>query len=130
MSDLGTLRGTTSLGRGINNAGQVVGSSRLANGQERAFLYSGGMMSDLNSLIDPLSGWSLRLAYDINNSGQITGLGDIGGQSRAFLLTPLASPPVGGVPEPASWAMLIADFGLVGAMQRRRKGAWRPETAG
>ncbi len=29
-------------------------------------------------------------------------------------------PPVGGVPEPASWAMLIAGFGLVGAMQRRR----------
>ena len=29
-------------------------------------------------------------------------------------------PAVGGVPEPASWAMLIAGFGLVGAMQRRR----------
>jgi len=27
----------------------------------------------------------------------------------------------GGVPEPASWAMLIAGFGLVGATQRRRK---------
>ena len=27
----------------------------------------------------------------------------------------------GGVPEPASWAMLIAGFGLVGASQRRRK---------
>lgn len=28
--------------------------------------------------------------------------------------------PVGGVPEPASWAMLIAGFGLVGAFARRR----------
>jgi PEP-CTERM motif len=28
--------------------------------------------------------------------------------------------PLGGVPEPASWAMLIAGFGLVGAAQRRR----------
>jgi hypothetical protein len=27
----------------------------------------------------------------------------------------------GAVPEPASWAMLIAGFGVVGAMQRRRK---------
>ena len=26
-----------------------------------------------------------------------------------------------GVPEPASWAMLIAGFGLVGASQRRRR---------
>ena len=30
-------------------------------------------------------------------------------------------PGVGGVPEPASWAMLIAGFGLVGALQRRRR---------
>jgi hypothetical protein len=29
----------------------------------------------------------------------------------------------GGVPEPASWAMLIAGFGLVGAMSRRRRTA-------
>ena len=28
---------------------------------------------------------------------------------------------VGGVPEPASWAMLIAGFGLVGASMRRRR---------
>jgi hypothetical protein len=30
-------------------------------------------------------------------------------------------PPVPGVPEPASWAMLIAGFGLVGAASRRRR---------
>ena len=29
----------------------------------------------------------------------------------------------GAVPEPASWAMLIAGFGLVGAVSRRRRGA-------
>ena len=29
--------------------------------------------------------------------------------------------PAGGVPEPASWAMLIAGFGLVGATMRRRR---------
>ena len=33
---------------------------------------------------------------------------------------PAVGSPTGGVPEPASWAMLIAGFGLVGAMQRRR----------
>ncbi len=32
-----------------------------------------------------------------------------------------SSPAVGGVPEPASWAMLIAGFGLVGAAARRRR---------
>ena len=32
-------------------------------------------------------------------------------------------PGGGAVPEPASWAMLIAGFGLVGAVARRRRGA-------
>jgi hypothetical protein len=39
-------------------------------------------------------------------------------------LTPAAS-PTPGVPEPASWALMIAGFGLAGAMLRRR----RPATA-
>ncbi|OYU14799.1 MAG: hypothetical protein CFE37_09070 [Alphaproteobacteria bacterium PA4] len=34
---------------------------------------------------------------------------------------PIIPPIFGGVPEPASWAMLIAGFGLVGAVQRRRR---------
>jgi hypothetical protein len=36
--------------------------------------------------------------------------------------TPLSPPPPQiAVPEPASWAMMIAGFGLVGASMRRRK---------
>ena len=39
-------------------------------------------------------------------------------------ITGLALPPgIGGVPEPASWAMLIAGFGLTGAAMRRRRTA-------
>lgn len=34
---------------------------------------------------------------------------------------PGGGPGVGGVPEPASWAMLIAGFGLTGAAMRRRR---------
>ncbi len=30
-------------------------------------------------------------------------------------------PTAGGVPEPASWAMLIAGFGMIGAVSRRRR---------
>ncbi|WP_235902546.1 PEPxxWA-CTERM sorting domain-containing protein [Sandarakinorhabdus oryzae] len=44
--------------------------------------------------------------------------GDTGGW-RANTITP----GIGAVPEPASWAMLIAGFGLVGAVSRRRRGA-------
>ena len=41
-------------------------------------------------------------------------------QSGAFL-TGLGGNPAPGIPEPASWAMLIAGFGLVGARIRRRR---------
>lgn len=36
-------------------------------------------------------------------------------------LPPPPPPPPAVVPEPGSWAMLIAGFGLIGAMQRRRQ---------
>ena len=41
----------------------------------------------------------------------------------------LAPPVVGGVPEPASWAMLIAGFGLVGGIARQRRLRNRAMTA-
>lgn len=39
------------------------------------------------------------------------------------LFTPFGETGVAGVPEPASWAMLVAGFGLVGAVRRRRRPA-------
>ncbi len=39
MTDLGTLGGTSSLGLGINDRGQVVGRSRLTSGEFRATLW-------------------------------------------------------------------------------------------
>jgi PEP-CTERM motif len=41
----------------------------------------------------------------------------------SFNVAPAPPPPVGGVPEPASWALLIAGFGLTGAAVRRRRAA-------
>jgi uncharacterized repeat protein (TIGR03803 family) len=49
--------------------------------------------------------------------GTIFKLSDVG------FVVPSVEPPVGGVPEPASWAMLIAGFGLTGAAMRRRRSA-------
>lgn len=45
--------------------------------------------------------------------------GSIGARNLSWT-GPAVGPPTGGVPEPASWVMLIAGFGLVGAIQRRR----------
>lgn len=54
---------------------------------------------------------------------------DLTPEETSLLTTSLASAisegaVVTGVPEPTSWAMLIAGFGLVGAIQRRRKTAF------
>ena len=93
MRELGTFGGAYSEALGINNAGQVVGSATLAGDQERhAFLYSGGRLIDLNSLLPPGSGWLLFQARAINDAGQIVGAGMLGGRQRAFLMTPGVDP--------------------------------------
>jgi hypothetical protein len=48
-------------------------------------------------------------------------LGGLSGGSGVGIVGDGPLDPNGGVPEPSSWAMLIAGFGLVGAVARRRK---------
>src|SRR5262249_29219537 len=53
-----------------------------------AFVWQNGLITDLNTLIDSGLGWVLQIATGINDNGQITGTGTVGGQTHAFLLTP------------------------------------------
>ncbi len=66
--DLGTLGGTFSDARAINERGQVVGESTTATGEEHAFLWQDGTMSDLGTLSGDQSE-----ANGINNRGQVVG---------------------------------------------------------
>lgn len=75
MTDLGNL-GLTSFAFAINSEGQVVGHSKINDGTFRAFLWeSGGPMVDLNTLILSNSSLLLTDAEDINDRGEIAGLG-------------------------------------------------------
>ncbi len=88
MTDLGTLGGPTSIAHDINELGQVVGSSYGPAGGRLAFVWQDGEMIDLNALLPEGSGWVVRVAYAINNLGQIVGVGSYQGKVRGFVLTP------------------------------------------
>ena len=119
MIDLGTLGGGRSYGYGINALGQVVGSAGLEGDFDmHAFLYSGGAMTDLNSLIDPSSGWILYEARGINDLGQIAAFGCQGENCQAVLLDMVPQ-----VPEPASMLLVLAGLGLLAL--RRSSAAFR-----
>ena len=82
-TDLGVLGGRASYAYGLDSAGRAVGSS-----DDRAFLWDGSQMIDLNAHIAPGTGWHLQAATAINESGQIVGWGRILGVPTAFLLSP------------------------------------------
>lgn len=105
---------------GINDANTVVGFGgpagffpSLDQGAHRALLWENTVAYDLNSQVTNGDDWTLLEAWDINNRGEIVGVGlhDVEGV-RAFILTP--------VPEPASvWTMLVGMAVLSGALRRR-----------
>ena len=81
VTNLGTLGGTESEARAINNNGQIVGYSFNASQKRRAFSYNNGQMSDLGTL-----GGADSEANDINDSGLIVGQAkNAAAKNRAFL---------------------------------------------
>jgi uncharacterized membrane protein len=109
--DLGTLGGAMSTALFANNENQIVGYATDSSGQTKACLFDPtgqGKNTDLNTLIDQSSGWTLKYAYGINNSGWIVGsMINSGNETHAFLLTP----------EPTTLLL----FGLGGLVLRKRK---------
>lgn len=88
LRDLGTLGGDYSSADGINDQGFVVGLSAIPESDEfHAFIWNGELV-DLNTRIPADSGWELTGAQDINETGQIAGIGMLNGVPHVFLLTP------------------------------------------
>src|SRR2546422_856298 len=117
------LGGTSSYAYGINGAGSVVGTGDMSDGSMHAFLYSGDVMLDLNTLLAGNSGWVLSGAYSINTGGQIIGFGYHNGQSREFQLDPSASAesiPLA-APEPSTFMLLGGGLAMASCFRFRRR---------
>jgi len=111
MIDLGTLSGTSSDARSINDSGHVVGSSDLGRGIYHAFLWQSSTgMQDLGA-----PGGVVSRADCINNKGQIVGqIGFASGIAHAFFYN--GSGPMtdlGSLGGPSSEALSINDTGVI-----------------
>ena len=104
----------------VNEDGLVVGYGARGDMWETfSFLHdlTTGQLVDLASVLLPgtAAGWSNLYLVDVNDSGQIAGWGQFGGEARAFLLSPAAP-----VPEPAGLlTMALGAAVLAGAVRRR-----------
>jgi probable HAF family extracellular repeat protein len=106
--DLGGLAPyRSSVASDINDLGQIVGGAALADGDAHAFLYENGGMIDLNTLIDPASGWTIRDAAAINDLQQIAATACKGGSCQAVRLDLVSA-----VPEPHAYALLLGGLAL------------------
>lgn len=115
-TEIDSGRGSDSTAYAINSLGDVIGVIGASS-----FLYTGGTMYDLFSLLVPGSGATAVGFGDadgfvgsaINDFGQIAGTASYGGVAHAVLLTP--------TPEPASALLLLG--GAATFLARRRRNA-------
>jgi hypothetical protein len=129
LGNLGTNLGIAySEALAINDAGTAVGFARTPDQIYRAVYWGANdtLAIDLNTLIDPDSGWVLNRAVDVSDTGWIAGVGTFdpdgpGGQigyARHFLIHVPAT-----VPEPGAGVVtILAVCAGITRMRRRRSG--------
>jgi PEP-CTERM motif len=118
--------------RGTGNFSIVAGNALSGNVITGAVTLVAGALLAESDANDPLN----AQVFNVANTGSFrylqflpTSVAVFGGgqgccQPNNYGLNELRvfdAPPTGGVPEPASWAMMITGFGLVGGAMRRRK---------
>lgn len=85
---LGTLGGSFSIARNINNHGEIVGGSLTPDDESfHGFLYRANSLFDLNDFLRTRD-WEIIQATGINNRGEIIAIGCRSGHDRLVLLRP------------------------------------------
>jgi probable HAF family extracellular repeat protein len=119
--DVGTLGGNYSDARGINTAGDVVGSAYLADNYSHAYLYSGGSMSDLGTL----GGFLDSYASGINDVGHVVGFAfDMDAHSHAFVYSDGTLMDLGTLGGIASQAFAINNVDQIVGQALTSDGTW------
>lgn len=119
MQALSPFGSAQSRARAINNQGNIVGSYFTKQGGWNSFVTLGGTAYDLNTLLDPIPGFTLNGIEDINDQNQIVAYGCSSsgwGQCNVFRLDLLPA-----VPEPASWGLMLWGLAFLGIAVRRHK---------
>jgi len=106
LADLGTLGGSSAVASGVNDVGQAVGTMTTPSGFMNAFSFSGSSLTSLSPA-------TAAQANGINNTGQVAGSQDIGGQSYATVWNNGVATAVAGA---GSYGMAINNSGGVAGM--------------
>lgn len=120
LTGLGSFGGRWLNVADINERGAFVGGADTQGSDSVGFIYLNGALVDLNTLIDPASGWHVNDAYGINDLGQI-----VGRACRNFECSTVRLDLVSAVPEPAMALMLLPGVLALAGMRRRQLGRGR-----
>jgi uncharacterized membrane protein len=105
MRYLGTPEESDSFAASVNDSGQVVGWFTTAEAAYPFITGENGIgITDLNSLVDLPDGVILTGAVDINNNGQVIATG---------------------IPEPETYALMLAGLAFIGFVARQERGQCR-----
>jgi probable HAF family extracellular repeat protein len=87
MRDLGNFGGFIAP-RAMNNSARIVGIAEDRT-SSFPFIYIDGVLTKLETLVDPALGWRIDTVYGINDRGQVVGTGCNGALCGGLLLTPI-----------------------------------------